>query len=44
MDLNKLEALKARLNQRLEGLDIKIRVDSNFLMLMILLLEELKNE
>ena len=41
-DLKKVEEIKKRLNERLKNLNIEIEVDANFIMMLSLLLEELK--
>jgi hypothetical protein len=41
-DLKRIEDIKARLNERLKNLNIEIEVESSFIMMVSMLLEELQ--
>jgi hypothetical protein len=41
-DLEKINKIKLSLNKKLSDLDIQIKVDSSFIIMLLLLLEEIK--
>lgn len=41
-DLEQIEKIKDRINERLTNLNINIKVDASFIMMLVLLLEELE--
>jgi hypothetical protein len=43
IDLKRVEDIKKSINERLKNLNIEIEVDANFIMMLSLLLEELKD-